>query len=149
MKSKVIKCQNVDSFIFKKKCTKPQSISISHQDSKVLQRGYSFWLSWANGGSGGEIQNLHTRFVIIKVRNPILCTVKNGLYSSWDELTLLKNLEGQWLCHFLTMDWKQKCVPSEIYPTLNLKSRKVNKYLMIILFDSHVSCKAQDNPYAS
>ena len=44
----------------------------------------------------------YSRFVIIKVRNPILCTVKSGpLYviehspGSWDELTSLKNLEGQ------------------------------------------------------
>jgi uncharacterized membrane protein len=43
-----------------------------------------------------KIQTLYMRFVILKLRNPLLCTmllyIMVSLLGSWDEITSLKNL---------------------------------------------------------
>ena len=69
---------------------------------KVLQQGKSFQLSWANGGSGGKFKIYIWGLLILKVRNPLLCTVLRGpLYvkghspGSWDWPTWLNK---PWNC---------------------------------------------------
>ena len=81
-----LNCPNIVSAVFQKCLSEGISFSKRHSiffqnlfvNSKVLQRGQSFQLSWVNGGLGGKFKTYtYMRFVILNVRNPLLCTVQS------------------------------------------------------------------------